>query len=99
MDEKNQNSDVLFLALTRPQTKLGVSVECLIYNMMITAMVVNLTSNPLMFFFAIPIHLCFAVICARDPKFFSYITKQMANQMFFAGGSLKKIAKVRGFIR
>jgi len=79
----NEHADPLVVALTRPQMKLGVTVESIIIEFMIMAMVVNFTGNPLFMLLVVPIHCVFMYVCRRDPFFFPILFKVARNRLAF----------------
>ena len=63
-------AEPLFVALTRPPLRMGVTDSALIVNAVLTTELFLLTRNPLTFLVAIPIHGLCALACVRDPGFF-----------------------------
>jgi type IV secretion system protein VirB3 len=66
-------ADVLFVAVTRPPMRWGVTFSALLFNLVFTMEVFLLTKNLLTLLMAIPIHGVCALLCARDARFFDLI--------------------------
>jgi type IV secretion system protein VirB3 len=62
--------DPLFVGVTRPPMRWGVTYAALVLNMVCTMEIFVLSKNLLTLLIAIPIHGLCALLCARDPKFF-----------------------------
>jgi type IV secretion system protein VirB3 len=62
--------DPVFLGVTRPPMRWGVTYAALILNMVCTMEIFLTSKNLLTLLIAIPIHGLCALLCARDPKFF-----------------------------
>jgi type IV secretion system protein VirB3 len=62
--------DPLFLGVTRPPMRWGVTYTALIVNMVCTMEIFVLSRNLLTLLIAVPIHGICALLCSRDPKFF-----------------------------
>ena len=75
MSERNQGltADILFVAVTRPPMRWGVTFPALLFNLVFTMEVFLLTKNLLTFLIAIPIHGVCALLCARDARYFDLI--------------------------
>ena len=75
MSERNAGltADVLFVAVTRPPMRWGVTFSALLFNLVFTMEVFLLTKNLLTLLIAIPIHGVCALLCARDARFFDLI--------------------------
>ena len=66
-------ADVLFVAVTRPPMRWGVTFSALMFNLVFTMEVFLLTKNLLTLLIAIPIHGVCALLCARDARYFDLI--------------------------
>jgi type IV secretion system protein VirB3 len=66
-------ADVLFVAVTRPPMRWGVTFSALLFNLVFTMEVFLLTKNLLTLLIAIPIHGVCALFCARDARFFDLV--------------------------
>jgi type IV secretion system protein VirB3 len=66
-------ADILFVAVTRPPMRWGVTFSALLFNLVFTMEVFLLTKNLLTLLIAIPIHGVCALLCARDARFFDLI--------------------------
>jgi type IV secretion system protein VirB3 len=66
-------TDPLFVAVTRPPMRWGVTYSVLIFNLVFTMELFLLTKNLLALLMAIPIHGVFALLCARDARFFDLL--------------------------
>jgi type IV secretion system protein VirB3 len=75
MSERNMGlvADPLFVAVTRPPLRWGVAYEALLFNLVITMEVFVMTKNLLTLLIAIPLHGLSALLCARDPRFFTLL--------------------------
>jgi type IV secretion system protein VirB3 len=75
MRERNTGltADILFVAVTRPPMRWGVTFSALLFNMVFTMEVFLLTKNLLTLLIAVPIHGVCALLCARDARFFDLI--------------------------
>ncbi|HEX4050661.1 MAG TPA: VirB3 family type IV secretion system protein [Steroidobacteraceae bacterium] len=65
--------DPLFVALTRPAMRWGVTFSALLMNLVFTMEAFLLTKNLLTLLIAVPIHGVCALLCLRDPRFFDLI--------------------------
>ena len=72
MIERNAGltADVLFVAVTRPPMRWGVTFSALMFNLVFTMEAFLLTKNLLTLLTALPIHGVCALLCARDARFF-----------------------------
>ena len=66
-------ADVLFVAVTRPPMRWGVTFSALLFNLVFTMEVFLLTKNLLTLLIALPIHAVCALLCARDARFFDLV--------------------------
>jgi type IV secretion system protein VirB3 len=75
MNERNAGLtvDPLFVAVTRPPMRWGVTFSALLLNLVFTMEVFLLTKNLLTLLLAGPIHGVCALLCARDARFFDLI--------------------------
>jgi type IV secretion system protein VirB3 len=62
--------DPLFVAVTRPPMRWGVTFSALLFNLVFTMEVFLLTKNLLTLLIAIPIHGVCALLCLRDARIF-----------------------------
>jgi len=62
--------DPLFVAVTRPPMRWGVTFSALLVNLVVTMEMFLLTKNLLTLLIAIPIHGLCALLCLRDARFF-----------------------------
>ncbi|MGH8254610.1 MAG: type IV secretion system protein VirB3 [Steroidobacteraceae bacterium] len=72
MDERNAgvSVDPLFVAVTRPPMRWGVTFSALLFNLVFTMEVFLFTKNLLTLLIAVPIHGVCALLCVRDARFF-----------------------------
>ena len=63
-------ADPLFVALTRPAMRWGVTYVALLLNGVLTTEIFLLSQNLLTLAIAFPIHGLFLLLCARDARFF-----------------------------
>jgi type IV secretion system protein VirB3 len=75
MTERNAGltTDVLFVAVTRPPMRWGVTYSALLFNAVFTMEIFLLTKNLLTLLIAAPIHGICALLCARDARFFDLV--------------------------
>jgi type IV secretion system protein VirB3 len=75
MSERNQGliGDPLFVAVTRPPMRWGVTFSALLFNLVFTMEVFLLTKNLLTMLIALPIHGLCALLCLRDARFFDLL--------------------------
>lgn len=66
-------TDPLFVAVTRPPMRWGVTFSALLVNLVFTMEVFLLTKNLLTLLVAVPIHGLCALLCLRDPRYFDLI--------------------------
>jgi len=66
-------ADILFVAVTRPPMRWGVTFSALLFNLVFTMEVFLLGKNLLTLLIAIPIHGVCALLCARDARYFDLI--------------------------
>lgn len=73
--ERNQGliADPLFVGVTRPPMRWGVTYAALLFNLVFTMEVFLLTKNLLMLLIAAPIHGVSMLLCARDARFFDLL--------------------------
>ena len=65
--------DPLFVAVTRPPMRWGVTFSALLVNLVFTMEVFLLTKNLLTLLLAVPIHGVCALLCLRDARFFDLL--------------------------
>jgi len=65
--------DTLFVAITRPPMRWGVTYSALLFNAVFVMEVFLLTKNLLTLLLAAPIHGVCALLCARDARFFDLV--------------------------
>lgn len=66
-------SDPLFVAVTRPAMRWGVTYSALLMNLVFTMEAFLLTKNLLTLLIAIPIHGVCALLCVKDARFFDLL--------------------------
>jgi len=66
-------ADPLFVAVTRPPMRWGVTFSALLVNLVFTMEIFLLTKNLLTLLIALPIHGVCALLCLRDPRFFDLV--------------------------
>jgi type IV secretion system protein VirB3 len=66
-------ADPLFVAVTRPPMRWGVTFSALLFNLVFTMEVFLLTRNLLALLLAVPIHGISALLCLRDARIFDLI--------------------------
>ena len=75
MSERNLGliADPLFVGVTRPPMRWGVTYAALLFNLVFTMEVFLLTKNLLLLLIAAPIHGVSMLLCARDARFFDLL--------------------------
>ncbi|MDA8120031.1 MAG: VirB3 family type IV secretion system protein [Gammaproteobacteria bacterium] len=75
MDGRNTGltADSLFVAVTRPPMRWGVTYSAILFNLVFTMEAFLLTRNLLTLFLAIPIHGICALLCLRDARIFDLV--------------------------
>ena len=75
MSERNAGltADPLFVGVTRPPMRWGVTYSALLFNLVFTMEVFLLSKNLLTLLIALPVHGLCALLCARDARFFDLI--------------------------
>jgi type IV secretion system protein VirB3 len=63
-------TDPLFVGVTRPPMRWGVTYSALLMNIVVTMETFLLTRNLLTLLCCLPIHATCALLCARDARFF-----------------------------
>ena len=66
--------DLLFVGVTRPPMRWGVTYSALLFNMVFTMEVFLLGKNLLTLLICVPIHGVCMLLCARDARFFDLVT-------------------------
>lgn len=65
--------DELFVGITRPAMRWGVTYGALIANLIVTMEIFLLTKNLLALLIGIPLHALCALMCLRDAQFFELL--------------------------
>lgn len=75
MDARNSGVtvDPLFVAVTRPPMRWGVTFSALLFNLVFTMELFLFTKNLLTLLIAVPIHGICALLCVRDARFFDLL--------------------------
>jgi type IV secretion system protein VirB3 len=71
--QRNVTRDPLFVGVTRPPMRWGVTYAALLLNLVITMEFFLLTKNLLTLGLALPVHGLSALLCARDPRIFDLL--------------------------
>ena len=66
-------ADPLFVAVTRPPMRWGVTYSALLFNLVFSMEVFLLTKNLLTLLIVVPIHGICALLCLRDARYFDLI--------------------------
>lgn len=66
-------TDPLFIAVTRPPMRFGVTYVAILVNAALTMEVFLLTRNLLVLLLAVPVHGVCMLLCARDPRYFDLL--------------------------
>jgi type IV secretion system protein VirB3 len=72
-DNAGLTTDPLFVAVTRPPMRWGVTYSALLFNLVFTMEVFLVTKNLLTLLITVPIHGVCALLCVRDARFFDLI--------------------------
>jgi type IV secretion system protein VirB3 len=67
------SADPLFVGVTRPPMRWGVTYSALIFNLVFTMEIFLVTKNLLALLVCAPIHGVCALLCARDARFFDLL--------------------------
>jgi type IV secretion system protein VirB3 len=75
MGERNAGltADALFVGVTRPPMRWGVTFSALLFNLVFTMELFLLTKNLLTLLIAVPIHGVCALLCVHDARFFDLV--------------------------
>ena len=75
MQDRNAGltADTLFVAVTRPPMRFGVTYVAMLMNLVFTMEAFLLTKNLLTLLLALPIHGVCALLCARDARYFDLL--------------------------
>jgi type IV secretion system protein VirB3 len=71
--QRSLTKDTLFVGVTRPPMRWGVTYAALLLNLVLTMELFLLTKNLLTLGLALPIHGLAALLCARDPRIFDLL--------------------------
>ena len=66
-------ADTLFVAVTRPPMRFGVTYVAMLMNLVVTMEAFLLTKNLLVLLLAVPLHGVCMLLCARDPRYFDLL--------------------------
>lgn len=66
-------ADSLFVGVTRPPMRWGVTYSALLFNLVFTMEIFLLSKNLLTLLIAVPVHGLCALLCARDARFFDLL--------------------------
>jgi type IV secretion system protein VirB3 len=75
MEDRNAGliADTVFVAVTRPPMRFGVTYIAMLMNLVFTMEAFLLTKNLVTLLLAVPIHGVCALLCARDPRYFDLL--------------------------
>ncbi|MDE2293927.1 MAG: VirB3 family type IV secretion system protein [Gammaproteobacteria bacterium] len=73
MTDRGITADVLFVGVTRPPMRWGVTYAALMLNMVFTMEAFLVTRNLLALLLCVPIHGVCALLCLQDPRFFDLL--------------------------
>ena len=65
--------DVLFVGVTRPPMRWGVTYSAVLSNMVLTLEIFLLTKNLVTLLLCLPVHGVCMLLCARDARFFDLV--------------------------
>jgi type IV secretion system protein VirB3 len=91
-----QVQDALFVGLTRPTTIFGITIEIMIINMIVTAIIFIATQDLCYLLLMLPTHICAMVICHDEPGIFQLIAaslrhKTSRNRHFWQASSYRAL--------
>ena len=66
-------ADSLFVGVTRPPMRWGVTYSALLFNLVFTMEIFLLSKNLLTLLLSLPVHGLCALLCARDARFFDLL--------------------------
>lgn len=75
MESRNAGvtADPVFVGVTRPAMRFGVTYVALLFNAALTMEVFLVTKNLLVLLLVLPIHGICMLLCARDPRYFDLL--------------------------
>ena len=82
------SADPLFVGATRPPMRWGVTYAALLFNLVFTLEIFLLTKNLLVLLCCVPLHGVFALLCARDARFFDLLLLWGRTRLPAAFGNL-----------
>jgi type IV secretion system protein VirB3 len=82
-------TDPVFVGVTRPPMRFGVTYLALLGNLVFTMEGFLLTKSLLVLLIAIPIHGVCALLCARDPRYFDLLLLWAKTRMLAHFESLR----------
>ena len=82
-------ADPLFVGATRPPMRWGVTYAALLFNLVFTMELFLLTKNLLTLLCCLPVHGIFALLCARDARFFDLMLLWGRTRLPAAFGNLR----------
>lgn len=91
MESRNAGvtADSLFVAVTRPAMRFGVTYVAILFNAALTMEVFLLTKNLLVLLLAMPIHGVCMLLCARDARYFDLLLMWAKTRLVAHFGSLR----------
>jgi len=98
--QRSLTKDPLFVGVTRPPMRWGVTYAALLLNLVLTMELFLLTKNLLTLGLALPIHGLSALLCARDPRIFDLlllwarttVPARLANGAYWGAASYSPLA-------
>lgn len=82
-------ADVVFVGVTRPPMRFGVTYAALLLNAAFTMEVFLITKNLLVVLMALPIHGVCMLLCARDPRYFDLLLAWAGTRLIAHLGSFR----------
>lgn len=82
-------ADLVFVGVTRPPMRFGVTYAALLLNAAFTMEVFLLTKNLLVVLIAPPIHGVCMLLCARDPRYFDLLLAWTKTRLVAYLGSIR----------
>lgn len=74
-------AEPLFVAVTRPPMRWGVTYTALLLNFVFTMEVFLLSRNLLTLLLAVPVHAICALVCLKDPRFFDLLALWLRTRL------------------
>jgi type IV secretion system protein VirB3 len=87
--ELELTADPLFVGVTRPPMRWGVTYSALLFNLVCTMEAFLATKNLLTLLLCIPVHGVCMLLCARDPRFFDLLLVYARTRLSAVAANLR----------